>query len=356
VTYRIPSEVIFEKVRFPKFKTFDNTATPEGDETALDIKSAPVDQDELREIIGDAVAEAEANDPKVLKAEIVKLKADLAKKPPAETVERVVTENDPAELAEAEARGLRLGLAEGQHQGFVEATKHFNEALSHVKEAESSADDMIGKLHDVVKTIKSQSGSPTPLRSRRDSPVHAAPSRPLAVQRAPSPAASNGDGTLSGSDLQLLGALSWWAAMGFDAPTRVQAASIAGWRVTSGHLRNIAGSLKTRGLIAYPRDGTMALTDDGAAVAPPADTSINLHDRVRSVLDGSQRQAFEALLSARGHELTREALADKCGWSPTSGHLRNVLGSMRSMEIIDYPTAGSVALAEWVIERRSAAA
>lgn len=64
---------IFERVAFPKFRTFDNTATPTADDEEIAIKTAPVDQDELRSIIGDAVEEAESNDPKALKAKIALL-------------------------------------------------------------------------------------------------------------------------------------------------------------------------------------------------------------------------------------------------------------------------------------------
>src|SRR4029077_7814051 len=54
---------IFERIAFPKFKTFDNPRTPDGDAHDIDVTTAPVDQDELRAIIGDAVKAAEADDP-----------------------------------------------------------------------------------------------------------------------------------------------------------------------------------------------------------------------------------------------------------------------------------------------------
>src|SRR3954470_14591326 len=64
---------IFRQVAFPKFKTYDNAATPTQDGPETKGKPAPVDQDELRAIIGDAVAEAEQNDPKRLRARIAEL-------------------------------------------------------------------------------------------------------------------------------------------------------------------------------------------------------------------------------------------------------------------------------------------
>src|SRR6185437_11122971 len=59
---------IFEKVAFPKFKTFDNTATPDHDAGEIEVKTAAVDQDALRALIGEELTKAEADDPKKLKA------------------------------------------------------------------------------------------------------------------------------------------------------------------------------------------------------------------------------------------------------------------------------------------------
>lgn len=65
---------IFQRVEFPRIATYDNTATPTDDDKHRDeVKTAPVDQEKLRAIIGDAVQEAEASDPKQLRAKVAKL-------------------------------------------------------------------------------------------------------------------------------------------------------------------------------------------------------------------------------------------------------------------------------------------
>ncbi len=69
---------IFEQVAFPKFKTFDNSKTPDGEAAEIDVTTAPVDQDELRAIIGDAVKQAEADDSRLLRARIAKLETEKA--------------------------------------------------------------------------------------------------------------------------------------------------------------------------------------------------------------------------------------------------------------------------------------
>jgi hypothetical protein len=109
---------VAELVQFPKISTFDNSATPTGNEASQEIKTAPVDQDKLRAIIGTAVKEAEADDPKALRAEITRLKAELAKKPTAPAA-------DPVAIEAAD----RHGCERGYKNGFDNAAKQARRAL-----------------------------------------------------------------------------------------------------------------------------------------------------------------------------------------------------------------------------------
>jgi hypothetical protein len=67
---------IFEKVQFPRIKTYDNTATPTGNEARLPVNTAHVDVERLRLLIGDAVKEAQANDPQLLRKQIAELQRE----------------------------------------------------------------------------------------------------------------------------------------------------------------------------------------------------------------------------------------------------------------------------------------
>lgn len=99
---------IFEKRKFPKISTFDNSATPTDDSDVIEVKTAAVDKDKLRALIGDAVAEAEADDPKKLKARIREL----------ETAPREVAVDAAsltAEYARGHADGFAAGAAKGAH-------------------------------------------------------------------------------------------------------------------------------------------------------------------------------------------------------------------------------------------------
>ena len=70
-------EKIFELVKFPRIHTYDNSATPTGDSAIGEVKTAAVDPEKLRAIIGDAVKTAEANDPAALKRQIAELQRQI---------------------------------------------------------------------------------------------------------------------------------------------------------------------------------------------------------------------------------------------------------------------------------------
>jgi hypothetical protein len=73
---------IIERRTFPRISTYDNSATPTGD-LGHDVRPAPVDAEALRAIIGNALDEAKANDPAVLKKRIAELEARTASNPAA---------------------------------------------------------------------------------------------------------------------------------------------------------------------------------------------------------------------------------------------------------------------------------
>lgn len=95
---------IFQKVAFPRIATFDNTRTPTKDSAPRKVETATVDVEKLRGIIGAAVEEAEASDPKKLKARIAEL--ERAAKPGSTVAPPI----NPQALAVVEQRGYERGV------------------------------------------------------------------------------------------------------------------------------------------------------------------------------------------------------------------------------------------------------
>ena len=126
---------LFELVKFPRIKTYDNSATPTADSVAPDkVKTAPVDVEALRAIVGEAAKEAAANDPKALKAEVARLTAELAKasrNPSNETAKSNMVDlrAHNAEVDAAYKTGWDTGWTAGCSRGFEDGVKHASGAL-----------------------------------------------------------------------------------------------------------------------------------------------------------------------------------------------------------------------------------
>lgn len=88
------------------------------------------------------------------------------------------------------------------------------------------------------------------------------------------------------------------------------------------------------------------MTAEGEALAPEPDLRQGFRDSLRATLTGPQRQVFDALIELGGRA-TRIDLVAHLGWSAGSGHIKNVVSSMRTLDVIDYPADGEVALTDW---------
>ena len=353
----------FKKLHFPPIKTFDNTATPDKDADDFDVTTAAVDPEELKAIIGDAVKEAEENDPARLKGQIARLTAALeASKKTYLTALQVrppaVVEPDPEALASAREEGVRHALItmdeamELQHvHSFAEGAEFGRgQILYAVRNFTGPTDFKFPnrKTPPGVQAILARAKAPQPATGSRRAArqVQAAPAAPASRPPAPAargPAREPQEGGLKGSQLHLLKTLRWWEAMGHPRPSRNQVAAVAGWG--KGHLKNIAGSLSAMGLISYPGDSVLALTDQGRAAAPEPDMGASLIDGLRSTLKGTQQSVLDLLL-ANGRVMTRQDMGRKLGWG--AGHLKNIVGSMSALEIVSYPAEDTVELQDWV--------
>jgi hypothetical protein len=69
-----------ERVQFPMFHTFDSFAPPQTQKKVSQAGWSEVDLDQVKQKLATVIAEAKANDPKELKAEVARLRQELAKK------------------------------------------------------------------------------------------------------------------------------------------------------------------------------------------------------------------------------------------------------------------------------------
>lgn len=347
----------FERVAFPRISTYDNSATPTGDAREHLVKTAPVDVEKLRSIIGTAVTEAEANDPRVLKRRIADLERQARAAQPAAT--SALPSKD--ELTAAEARGIARGVAlaakevkaimPGLRQDIIGSIR--SRSAEMIGDAEGALTGLLAAVSNAAQGHIASAPESTERRvsaARPTGPVTGSEPRNARAARlhrqTDGAAASNGD--RPPVQQRVLDALAELEQIGAEQPAREMVAFMAGYsHLQSTGFVKAMGGLRTAGLIDYPpHGGTVALTDAGRTVATPPErprTPEELQARVVSMLGGPTARILKPLLAAYPKALDRIEVAAAAGY----GHLQSTgfvkaMGKLRTLGFIDYPDRGTV--------------
>jgi len=260
----------------------------------------------------------------------------------AATEEAQSVEQLRAELAKANAQVAALsksaGVPEAEVQRRIASALKMQPVAAQAPRVSRQAIAGLAKISEGLQALQGE--------LLEGAEVSAPPARTVRAPMPPAPVAAASTPVQAGSpDQRVLDAIAWWAAAGVPQPSRHQVAFVAGYKVT-GHFNNIAGTLRTRGLIDYPTGGALGLTATGALQAAQpgrAPSRTELIERVRTVLKGEpQQRAFMALDNA-GRPMSREDLATVCGYT-VNGHFNNIVGALNGIGIVDYPQRGYVAL------------
>lgn len=318
-----PELDLLERARFPTIRTLDNSATPKAGEKRVGVKAlAKVDVGALRE---------------ALKPDPAPPTGGSAVKP---GVQRVVLATSD-QLSEAEKRGYDRGFIEGIEEGERRGSVS-GQAL------------MLTRVRNALDGLRAdQAAAKSPIRQAPpEKSTAAVPVRQTAPGPKPeAPPADAEVGEVSGSIRKLLDAIAWWNAFGLEAPSAQQVGFIAGYAPTGGTFRTYRGAAKGKGLIAYPSDGRLALTDAGRAFAqapavPP--TVEALHEAVRANIGGSLVKMLDPLLRVYPEALTAEQVGEEAGYEAAGGTFRTYRGKLKGLEIIDYPGSGLLRAADWL--------
>lgn len=333
---------IFDRRRFPPISTYDNTATPKrGASRQKAVTMAPVDIEALRSIIGEAVAEAEASDPRALRDRVVELEKALSQS--REQTQRAVDAAQSA--AQEKIRDIEDMLAElcAESASMLEM---LDRAIADLDQMRAKLRGPVDKAAGAIATNSiPQLGRPDEARE----PFDLDWSGHDPNMRVGTPERGQSNGHLPGPHQRVAGALAWWEAAGVPRPSKSQLAVVAGYKPTSGGYRNILSKMRSDGLIDYPESGRVCRADgaDLPVVAEPVDLH-ELHARIMGILSGPQQAVMNALLAHGQRQISKEDLAAAAGYLPTSGGYRNLLSQLRTLGLIRYPERGAVAATDVV--------
>ena len=316
--------------------TFDSGKTPEIGRSVEPAKLADIDLGEIKQQMAATIERAEAEDPKKLQAEIRRLRTELSRQRPAVDQAAIAS----AVLDATAAQVKKLDAQEFVFAEFADISKEFMEMCG---ERFGDLTNIARRMHELCKDhlevealIAKHKSRPKPVPPQAVAPAPVAP-RPA---RPP-----NGDDGLTGPQRRVVDAVAWWNSVGVAQPSKIQLAFVAGYKPNTGSFNNTLGALRSTGLIEYPMNGHVALTDSGSALATAAtiDTSLSaFHGTIFAKLTGPQQRLLEPLLSAYPGSLSSDELASASGYQPNTGSFNNTRGSLRSLGLVEYPSAGMV--------------
>lgn len=310
-----------ECVTFGPLMTYDSSAAPKHGEKS-GPKVAEINLAEVRTALADAVKEAEANDPKLLRAKLADLQRQLKSRPAETKVEKVIER--------------------------VEVPVLNNGQLDRTEKLAARMEDHGGKMLEEAATLRRMI-APAFAPKEKKAMASNRTTAPVVVRQAPriaAKASTGNDSNVSRSQQRILDALAWLESVRVPVADKTQVALLADQSPTSGGYFNNLGALRTAGLIEYPQPAMLQLTASGRASAHPADlptTSEELVEQLCRKLGGSQSAILRRLVSIYPAAIDKSELAEAVGQSPTSGGYFNNLGRLRSLGLIDYPSKGQVA-------------
>lgn len=320
----LPGHGVLQRAQFPAKATFDSSRAPRRGEAAPDRELKPLDLGVLQERLSAVEAEVKANDPKALKAEIARLRAETAQSPGV----------DLEAVSEAEHRGYRRGKIDGYTDGVQTARA----TIAPVIEVLPGIDAALASIRSAVAAMDQYEGvqAKGPPASPTDAPAPARP--PPTPREAPTlPAPRSNTSSVQQRVLDALGELD---AIGVTTPPREFVAMLAGYsNVTSKGFREAIAELRNEGAITIPADGRLSIGEPGRARAAPVAapmTGGELRAKLIAILGSPVDRILVALTEAYPAAVPRTDLAAAVGYTNvTSKGFREAIARLRDMGFIE---------------------
>lgn len=317
---------IFALQEFPLARTYDNTRTPEDDSELANVKTAPVDLDALRGILGKAAADAEAADPVLLRKRVAELEALLAR-------EKAVIPVSSQEIDGHRRQGMEIGQEAGFRKGYLEA----------LEACRGVADGLFRPIHEALEEAQGnhQARLGALLAALPKAPPHRAARvltssiRP-AGRILPVPLSMDAQKAIqkhAGLRGKILGALLWLEHRGMSPAPRATVAALAGTEITGGYFKNMMGSLGTENLIMSAQ-GNVELTEEGRKVAPAPPDYRTMQEAWLAITSGLERRILEVMIEAHPAPLTRVEVATRTGTTADAGYFKNTMGRLSTMGVL----------------------
>jgi len=319
----------FKQAKVRRRTTFDSSATPKAGESRREPKAlAPVDVAELGSAIAGMKEKAKENDPKLLRAELLKVKGELAKAQAAK----------PASPAKAEIKRVEVPvLKDGQlkrAEQFLERAEKLAQSLT---EAAAGLTEPITLIAQAVGKVVHPAPAPpiartAPIISQNPRPI--AQSRPVIARQAKNISAGDANADVGRGGLRrILIALAQRPGL-----TNRQIGVRAGLSSSSGSFSTYMSKARSNGWIE-DRGDTRNITADGLSALgeyDPLPTGTALLNHWLAELGGSGAgRILRALAGVYPESMTNEQIGEAAQMSHASGSFSTYMSKLRTLELVE---------------------
>ncbi len=322
---------IYKEVGIRQKETYDSSAAPRVGQSRRAPKIlAQVDLDRLRKHMAETIEKAKQEDPKALRAEVQKLKAQLATKPKPTVAPTAPVSKHDERIVEVPVMGKRdMNRLEKLVERMEESKKAYWMTTASLENATRDIAATLARLKDGTSTnaVRKVVG----LGPIKEKPLEVA-ARPAQTIKTTMKYVGAGSGDLDKCERGILAVL----AQHQDGCSIGKIALLAGYK-QSGSFMSSLSSLRTQGHLIGNNSETMRITASGIDAlgdfrALPTGTELADYWLRHPSFGLCERKILEAVLgSADG--LTLEEICEKTGYS-ASGSFMSSLSSLRTAGVL----------------------
>jgi hypothetical protein len=296
-----PEIGILKRAEFPMIRTYDSSRAPDGESAKVVL--AQVDMDTIGAKLETAAAEVLADDPRRLKAKIAEL--EKRSKQPASA--------DPNAIANAESKGALRGKTEGYAEA-INAIMPLAEKLREISAAAS----------EIARGIDAWS---------RKAPMPPTKRENVAQDRPTTKKAHQSTEKMASGERKILTALAQYPS----GRTKRQVGMLAGYAINGGGFNNYLSALRSKGWMDG-RGDDLRITEAGISALgsfDPLPTGDDLRHYWFGQLEKAPRAILESLTKVYPNCMTKEDVAEDCGYEAGGGGFNNALSRLRTLELIE---------------------
>ena len=302
---------VFKRVQIRARHTFDSSATPKvGARPAAPRVLAPIDLDRVRLRMAETIERARADDPKMLRTELARVREAL-----------LVSDR---ERMDAQVRANARPTVPAVPDGYLLVPKVLLQSLA------ENLGVSLSSLHSALANGEATAVRPT---APRDVPTTMHPKADAVPGTGPRAATTPRGHMLAGGERKILTALAQYP----EGRSRVQVAILTAYAHNGGGFCNYISALRTRELLEDV-GGTLRITREGSValgVFDPLPTGRALMEHWLGRLGKAERSILAMLVQRLPSAVTKEELARFTGYVPDGGGFNNAISRLRTLDLIE---------------------